>query len=54
MHFSLFAILSGLAALAVVGALPAENLQRGAPSANGGGGGSSCTIDVSPTFHANE
>ena len=28
MRFSFFAVLSGLAALAVVSALPAENLQR--------------------------
>ena len=32
MRFSFFAVLSGLATLAVVNALPAENLQRGAPS----------------------
>jgi hypothetical protein len=31
MRFSLFAILSGLAALAVVSALPVENLQRDVP-----------------------
>ncbi|KAF8555449.1 hypothetical protein OG21DRAFT_1507736 [Imleria badia] len=29
MHFSFSVLLSGLAALAVVNALPAENLQRG-------------------------
>ena len=32
MRFSFFAVLSGLAALAVVSALPAENLQRDVPS----------------------
>ena len=32
MRFSLFAVLSGLAALAVVNALPAENVQRDTPS----------------------
>ncbi|KAF8555489.1 hypothetical protein OG21DRAFT_1483841 [Imleria badia] len=32
MRFSFFAFLSGLAALAVGNALPAENLERGAPS----------------------
>ena len=31
MRFSLFTVLSGLAALAVVSALPAENLQRDVP-----------------------
>ncbi|KAF8555496.1 hypothetical protein OG21DRAFT_1507652 [Imleria badia] len=32
MRCSLFAVLSGLGALAVVNALPAENLQRSVPS----------------------
>lgn len=32
MRFSLIAVLSGLAALSIVSALPAENLQRGVPS----------------------
>ena len=32
MRFSLFAVLSGLAALTVANALPAENVQRDAPS----------------------
>ena len=31
MRFSLFAVLSGLAALAAVSALPADTLQRDAP-----------------------
>ena len=47
MRFSLFAVLSGLAALAVVNALPAEKLQRDIPSENP-------TPVVSLAFNANK
>ena len=50
MRFNLFAVLSGLAALAIVNALPAENLQRGTPEPDR----NVCCQYVSLTFHAQQ
>ena len=48
MRFSLFAVLSGLAALAVVSAMPAANLQRDVPSedVNGPTNDGGCSVSL--------
>ena len=50
MRFSFFAVLSGLAALAVVSALPAENLQRDVPSEDINCSGESDCSGQQPTY----